>query len=52
LGHDGEIERMHGMIVNEDEERKKREKEEGERQDELERKKQEKMDMEDATRYI
>ena len=50
--HDREIERMHGMIQSEDDERRKREKEESERQDELERKKQEKLDMEDAARYI
>lgn len=47
-----EISRMHQLILQEAEEKGKREREEQDRQAELERKRQEKMDMEDAARYI
>ena len=43
---------MHGLIQEEMSEKSRRDLEEKERHAELERKKQEKMDMEDAARYI
>ena len=49
---DKEIARMHTLIQQEVDDSNKRKKEEEERQEELERKKREKMDMEDAARYI
>ncbi len=49
---EGEIQRMHGLIQEEVAEKGKRDMEEKERVAELERKRQEKMDMEDAARYI
>lgn len=47
-----EITRMHQLIQQEVEDKGKRDREEKDRQAELERKRQEKMDMEDAARYI
>lgn len=49
---DIEIERLGLLVEEEDEERRRREKEENDRLDEIERKKKEKMEMEDAARYI
>lgn len=47
-----EISKMHQLIQQEIDEKNKRDKEEQERQEELERRKKEKFEMEDAARYI
>jgi hypothetical protein len=49
---DHEIENLHQLIDAEEEERKKRDAEDKERENELERKRLDKMNQEDAARFI